>query len=578
MVDLTKKPFYLDKTQIAWVESTISQMSIQQKLQQLFFEMTKSADADYLEKAVKTQRFGGVRYNPMPAATVQKHNRILQENSDIPLLIACNTEAGGNGAAIGGTEIGQQVKIGATNDVKYAYELGRVSGIEASAVGCNCCFAPIVDINRNWRNPIISVRSFSSDADTVLNMSKAYMRGFNESGGVCIMKHFPGDGVDERDQHLSSSVNSMTLAEWNSTFGKVYRGMIEAGVHGVMAGHIMFPAYTNLQGAQMLPATLSQELITNLLRRELGFNGLVITDASHMVGLTGAMKRSEILPTAIAAGCDMFLFTNDYDEDMQYMLSGYERGIITDERLNDALRRILGLKVYLKLHNTPKDRIVPAEQQLNAVGCEQFQQIAAEVSDKAITLVKNLDGILPINPAKHKRVLLVPQQSENPFAMYMPKRITPFEQLRDLLIKEGFEVTIYQSLMEQAKTLPPQEAAMKIMNVYGNKTPVKNITDNYDLIIQVAHVIDHGTVQRINWALSKGTPDIPWYVHEIPTIFVSLFCPFHLADVPQVRTYINCYDKNLNTLSALVDKLVGRSTFKGVSPVDAFCGLPDTKL
>ena len=578
MVELTKKPFYLDKYQIEWVESTISKMSVQEKLQQLFFEMTKSADVSYLENAVKTQKFGGVRYNPMPAAVVQKHNRVLQEKSDIPLLIACNTEAGGNGAAIGGTEIGQQVKIGATNDARYAYELGRVSGIESAAVGCNCCFAPIVDINRNWRNPIVSVRSFGSDADLVLKMSKEYMRGFNESGGVCIMKHFPGDGVDERDQHLSSSVNSLSFEEWNGTFGKVYRGMIDAGVHGVMAGHIMFPAYTNSRGAKMLPATLSKELITDLLRGELGFNGLVVTDASHMVGLTGAMKRSELLPTAIAVGCDMFLFSNDYDEDLQYLESGYERGIITDERLNDALRRILGLKACLHLHSKAKNEIVPSEKQLEAVGCADFQRIAAEVSDRAITLVKNLDGVLPISPDKHRRVLLVPQQSENPFAMYMPKRVTPFEQIRDLLVKEGFEVAIYESLMEQAKKLPPQEAAAKIMNVYGNKTPVKNITDNYDVIIQVAHVIDHGTVQRINWALSKGTPDIPWYVHEVPTIFVSLFCPFHLADVPQVKTYINCYDKNLNTLSALVDKLVGRSDFNGISPVDAFCGLPDTKI
>ena len=578
MVDLTKKPFYLNKNQIAWVENTISQMTLQEKLQQLFFEMTKSADVTYLENAVKTQKFGGVRYNPMPAGVVQKHNRVLQANSDIPLLVACNTEAGGNGATIGGTEIGQQVKIGATNDVKYAYELGRVSGIESAAVGCNCCFAPIVDVNRNWRNPIVSVRSFGSDPDLVLAMSKEYMRGFNESGGVCIMKHFPGDGVDERDQHLSSSVNSLSLDEWQSTFGKVYRGMIDAGVHGIMAGHIMFPAYTNARGAKMLPATLSKELITDLLRDELGFNGLIITDASHMVGLTGAMKRSDILPTAIAAGCDMFLFTNDYDEDLQYMQNGYERGIITDERLTDALRRILGLKAHLNLHRIAKDKIVPTEEQLKNIGSTEFQNIAAEVSDKAITLVKNLDGILPLNPNRHKRILLVPQQSENPFALYMPKRTTPFEELRDLLANEGFEVTIYESLMEEAKKLPREEAAMKIMNVYGNKTPVRNITDNYDVIIQVAHVIDHGTVQRINWALSKGTPDIPWYVHEIPTIFVSLFCPFHLADVPQVKTYINCYDKNRNTLVALVDKLVGRSAFKGISPVDAFCGLADTKL
>jgi beta-N-acetylhexosaminidase len=212
------------------------------------------------------------------------------------------------------------------------------------------------------------------------------------------------------------------------------------------------------------------------------------------------------------------------------------------------------------------------------VGCKEFAAVATEVSDKAITLVKNLDNVLPLNPQKHKRILLVPQTSENPFAAFMPKRKTPFETLKELLEQEGFTVSIYQSLMEQAKLLPPQEAAKKIFNVYGNKTPIRSITDNYDVIIQVAHIIDHGTVQRISWSISKGTPDIPWYVHELPTIFVSLFCPFHLADVPQVKTYINCYDKNNSTLVALVDKLVGRSAFTGVSTVDPFCGMEDTRL
>ena len=107
--------------------------------------------------------------------------------------------------------------------------------------------------------------------------------------------------------------------------------------------------------------------------------------------------------------------------------------------------------------------------------------------------------------------------------------------------------------------------------------PISSLTDKYDLIIQ-AHVVNmFGTVQRIGWKMSKGTPDIPWYVHEIPTIFVSLSCPFHLADVPQVKTYINTYDKNEHTLDALIEKMLGRSEFVGVDPVDSFCGLPDTR-
>ncbi len=577
-MDLRAKPFFLNDKQIEWVKMTAEKMTVKEKLQQLVMEMPKTNDEYYLKQFVKEQRFGGVRYNTAPAATVREQIRILQENSEIPLLVASNTEAGGNGACMGGTEIGQQVKIAATGDKDYAYELGRISGIESRAVGCNCCFAPITDINMNWRNPIVSVRSFGTDPELVLEMSKEYMRGYTESGGICFMKHFPGDGVDERDHHFSSSLNSLSVEEWNASFGKVYRGMIEAGVHGVMVGHMMLPEYQKKHNAPFLPATLSKQIVEGLLRNELGFNGLIITDATHMVGLTSAMKRSDLIPGVIAAGCDMFLYTNDYEEDMEYLLSGYERGVITEERLNEAVYRILAIKACMNLHEKKNtDRIAPASE-LEKIGCTEFKKISDEVSDKAITLVKNLDNVLPLDPKKHKRILLVPQASENPFAMFMPKRKTPFETFKELLEKEGFEVTIYQSLMERIKTLPPAEAAKSVYNVYANKTPITQITDNYDVIIQVAHVIDHGTVQRINWSLSKGTPDVPWYVHELPTIFVSLFCPFHLADVPQVKTYINCYDKNDNTLAALVAKLTGKSEFKGKITVDAFCGMIDTQL
>ncbi len=578
MIDFKAKPFFLNDGQIEWVKETAGKMTVEEKLQQLVIEMPKSNDETELKNFVKEQKFGGVRYNNAPAPAVREQIRILQENSEIPLLVASNTEAGGNGACFGGTEVGQPVKIAAAGDKKYAYELGRISGIESRAVGCNCCFAPIADINMNWRNPIISVRSFGTDPELVLNYCKEYMRGYGESGGVCIMKHFPGDGVDERDQHFSSSINSLSVEEWNNSFGKVYGGMIEAGVHGIMVGHIMLPEYQKAHNAPLLPATLSECILKNLLRKELNFNGLIITDATHMVGLTGAMKRSELIPEIIASGCDMFLYTNDYEEDMQYLRDGYGRGIITPERLDEAVYRILATKACMNLHKKKKsERVAPATE-LEKIGCAEFRAVADEVSDKAITLVKNLDNVLPLDTKKHKRILLVPQASENPFAMFMPKRKTHFDTFKELLEKEGFEVTVYQSLMERAKTLPPAEAMKSVFNVYTNKTPITHITDNYDAVIQVAYVIDHGTVQRINWSLSKGTPDIPWYVHELPTIFVSLFCPFHLADVPQSRTYINCYDKNDGTLSALVDKLVGRSQFKGRSSVDAFCGMIDTRL
>ena len=588
MVNLKAKPYNLDEQGIKWVKDTIANMTLEEKIGQLFINMGASRDEEYLKSVLDNYHIGGVRYNPGTAEEVYEQNRILQENSKIPLLIAANTEAGGNGACTNGTYVGNEVKIAATNDKRYAYEMGRISGVEAAAIGCNWSFAPIVDINRNWRNPIISTRTWSQDVDQTLELSLEYMRGIQESGIAPAAKHFPGDGIDERDQHLSFAPNWLSVEEWDNTFGKVYGGLFEAGLPSIMAGHIALPEYVRYFNPKatteelIMPATLNKYILTDLLRGKMKFNGLVVTDASHMVAMTSPLKRSEMLPTAIAAGSDLFLFFNDPDEDFKYMMDGYKNGIITDERLEEALTRILGTKAALGLHKKAKTEILPEKEEAMAkIGLPESIAIAAEVADKGITLVKDKEDIFPISPAKYKRVLLVDVKgSEGGFGKFIAlmsgAKKSPTEIAKELLEAEGFQVEIYESPMDKVMKLPQEEMAKAMGNVYAAKRPISDLTDNYDLIINIANV-NPNTDQRIQWPASKGTPDIPFYVNEVPTIFVSVQCPFHLADVPQVKTYINAYDSKEVTLKSLVEKMVGRSEFKGVSPVDAFCGLLDTQ-
>jgi beta-N-acetylhexosaminidase len=583
-IDLKAKPYNLNDEDIKWVNDTIGSMSIKEKIGQLFINMGSSRTEEYLTGVLNDYHIAGVRYNPGKAEEVYEQNKILQENSKIPLLIAANTEAGGNGACTDGTEVGVEVKIGATNDAKYAYEMGRVSGVEAAAIGCNWSFAPIVDINYNWRNPIISSRSFGSNPDLVLELSLAYMKGIQESGIAPAAKHWPGDGVDERDQHLSFSVNSLSTEEWDKTYGKVYKGLIDAGLPSIMAGHIHMPAYQrffnpDVKDEELLPATLSKEITTDLLRGKLGFNGVVVTDASHMLGLTGAMKRSELLPTAIAAGCDLFLFFNDPDEDFGFMMDGYKNGIITEDRLQEALERTLGLKAKLGLHKIAKTEILPSKEEAMAkIGLPENKALFKEVADRAITLVKDKQDIWPVTPEKYKRVLLVDVKGvQGGFGALIGSKEKAVDMMKELLEAQGFEVTVWESTEEKIMKLPEEERFAAIANVYAQKRPITELTDNYDLIINIANV-NPGTVQRIVWPASKGTPDIPFYIHEVPTIFVSVQYPYHLADVPQVKTYINTYDSKKQTLELLVEKLMGRSEFNGVSPVDAFCGFIDTRI
>lgn len=584
-VDLTKKPYNLDQESITWVKNTIANMTIEEKIGQLFINMGSERTEKYLTGMLNNYHIAGVRYNPGTAEEVYDQNKILQENSKIPLLIAANTESGGNGACKDGTYVGYEVKIAATNDTRYAYEMGRISGIEASAIGCNWSFAPIVDLNRNWRNPIISTRTWSGDVDLTIEMSLAYMKGITESGIAPAAKHFPGDGIDERDQHLSFSVNDYSTEEWDATFGKVYGALFDAGLPSIMAGHISLPEYVKYFKAdatiqeQILPATLNKYILTDLLREKMGFNGLVVTDASHMVAMTASMKRKDMLPTAIAAGSDLFLFFNDPDEDFQWMLEGYKEGVITDERLEEALTRILGTKAALGLHKKAKTALLPdKETAMATIGLPENQRIAEEVADKAITLVKDNEGIFPLDVNKSKRILLVNVEGHKGGfgALIGAESVRPVDTLKGILEEEGFDVSIWESTEERINKLPEAERAQAVANVYAQKRPIQEMVEQYDLIINVASV-QPNTDQRIQWPASKGTPDIPFYVHEIPTIFVAVQAPNHLADVPQVQTFINTYDSKPFTLKALVEKMMGRSSFTGVSPVDAFCGFLDTR-
>ncbi len=595
MVDMKAKPFYLDDEACQWVEDTIAGMSIEEKIGQLFFNMGTSREEDYLKMTVEKYHIGGIRYNPAKGEEVHEQNRILQENSKIPLIIACNTENGGNGACTDGTMIAPQTKIGATRDKKYAYELGRISNKEAATVGCNLSFAPVSDILYNWENPVIGLRTYGNNVEQVCEMTKAYLDGAHTNEGFCCAaKHFPGDGLDFRDQHVANSVNTMTCEEWDASFGKVYRNLIDNGLEAIMAGHIMQPAYTRyfnpeIKDEDIQPATLSPELIQGLLRKKLGFNGMVLTDASHMVGLTCRMKRSEMLPHTIAAGVDMFLFFNEMDEDFNSMMEGYRSGVITEERLSDALHRILALKAHMGLHKKAKTEIVPPRTVMEQViGCEEHKAVAREISDQAITLVKYRDeDVLPMIPERYKRIMIVSVSGLSAGAMgaMMAKfmgggKKSPAERLRDKLIEKGFDAFIYESPLDVLAKKAAAGEKVDINMYFAGKTEIKEFRENQDLIITLVDIAGgFQPVARPGFGMSKGGGEIPWYVHELPVVIVGCGQPFVLADIPQARTYINTYDSDDQTFDALVEKLMaGKEAFKGEDPVDSFCGMWDTRL
>ena len=590
-VNLKAIPYCLSDEDIAWVENTIASMTDEEKVGQLFWQLTAGNSEEYLSQLVSKYHLGGCRYNGMPGQMVLNQNRILQKNAKVPVFIACNPEKGGDGVCVDGTPVATQIKIGATGKTEYAKAMGHIAGTQIKATGCNMAFAPVVDITYNHECEEVLFRAYGHDPKLVADMGKAYMDGLHETEGVfCCAKHFPGNGQDYRDAHISNNVNHFGHDDWMASYGHVYKTLIDNGLDAIMGGHILMPTYMQEKNPditidELMPGTLCPEIMTDLLRGELGFNGMVVTDASHMVGMTNQMKRKDMLPAAINAGCDMFLFFNDPDEDFGWMLEAYRSGVISEDRMQEALQRILGLKAAKGMHKMAPEQLCGTDEELvAALQNPEFKTVAPAISKDCLTLVKYKDdGVLPLSPEKTKRVMIVhikgvpnPMMALAALAMGggAPKK-TPAEKLRDRLIEKGFDAYIYESPIEKIQKMVAAGEKPSLNLYFAGKHAIADFTAENDLVISLLDVANG----HPSFGLSKGGGEIPWYVHELPVVGISVNKPTMLADVPMLRTYINTYDSNDDTMDALVDALLaGPEAFKGIDPIDSFCGMWDTHM
>jgi len=366
-------------------------------------------------------------------------------------------------------------------------------------------------------------------------------------------KHFPGDGVDFRDQHLHPTYNSLSAEEWYASYGEIYRQLIEDGLMSIMAGHIVQPnVETEINSAlkfeDCLPASLSPELLKGVLREKFGFNGLITTDATIMGGFTQAMPRKDAVPAAIMAGNDMLVFSTDIYEDYGYMLSAAESGALTTERLNEAVMRILALKV--KVSGKAPQYTLPENAEETRAEHKAWQK---ECADKCVTLIKDRQDILPISPKCFPLIRLITLGSD------MTPDGSMTETVEKLLQAEGFcteRFDIEKEELHGTAALDERRLTLYLCNLEhaSNRTAI-----------------------RIFWA-EKHALDAPRHPFEEKSIFVSFSNPYHLQDVPRIKTYINAYSCHGAMIEAVVSKLTGKSPFRGVSPVDAFCGLPDARL
>lgn len=581
MIDLKAKPFFLNEEQIAWVDKIFADLSLDEKIGQLFviLKAIPGVEESMIRGMLEQSHQGGLRWQGGDMPTVYQQNTSFQRLSKIPLLIAANCDDGGNGCLNEGTFVATAAECGAGAGTENAYHLGLVAGREASAIGCNWMFNPVVDVYKNWRNTIVNTRAFSSDPNKVLENARAYIQGIKDANPhmACTAKHFPGDGVEELDQHLALGVNTMEPEEWEQNFGMVYRALIEEGLESIMVGHIALPSMSRklrpgIPENQIMPATLAPELLTDLLRQDMGFNGLIITDATHMVGLSAMSKRSDAIPGAIAAGCDMILFANDVAEDISYVKAALADGRLSEERLNDAVIRILGMKAHLCL-NQEAVRI-PDPVRMEQVGCEEHKAYSRQAADSCITLVKDTRGYLPLDPAKKKRCFLVYVGSAPVSKGWQGDPVK--QVLIEELERAGFQVDACPSFHE----LEVQNGvnfwnSIKMMD----HSPRKNFVDSHDFALVVINVKGYAQENwvRLRWSCNHSM-ELPWYNEEIPTIGMSLNYTNHLIDVPQLRTFIHAYAPDRTHIRAAIEKMTGKSEFKGHAEEYVFCDRWDTRL
>jgi beta-N-acetylhexosaminidase len=467
-----------------------------------------------------------------------------QQASRLPLIFQEDYE---NGVGLPGmTTFPRGMSLGATNDKTLAYEYGKGIAIESRSVGVNWVLSPVADVNLNPFNPVTNTRSVSDDPEKVIRLLKQQIHGLQNNGVAATIKHFPGDGVDYRDQHLLTTSNSLSMSDWYKCHGKVFKELIKSGVACIMPGHITLPAYQKEKiNGFYPPANLSKELLTNLLKHDLGFKGVIVSDAMVMGGFRGYYNSTiEGEIQSFVAGVDMMLWPSY--EFMDSIEARIIRGEISMKRLDDAVQRVWALKERFGLLKKDRELIVPITNEQTAHNVTISQLVA----EKAITLVRDDRKMLPINPHKNERILMV---AVLPFSRKGGDgNIGQVIKLKEELVNKGLNVDFQHELLYET-------------NYWSDET-----VNKYDKVIFVTIRHNHGPFGPLQ--MYDDQAQSVWGANasdKSKIIVISLGSPYHVNEYfERISTVINAYSSDNSTVKAVAKVLLGEIPFKGVSPVN----------
>ncbi|MGY0194338.1 glycoside hydrolase family 3 protein [Leptothrix sp. BB-4] len=548
---LRQAPFDLDEEQIAWVCDTLDGLTLQQKVGQLINLQILPGD-DHAIELIERHQLGA--FTVINFSDPDGCRRVIDAGRKacrIPPLVCADLEGGVTSGHLT-TTFPNQLGCAAAACLDTYGEALRMLSAELASLGVNWTFSPVLDVNQKFQSAVVGTRSYGSDPALIGELAQLHIEVFQQHGVATTAKHWPGEGFDDRDQHLVTTINPMTVEEWTAVFEPLYARAVEAGVLSVMSAHIAFPDYLRRVGMDAIelyrPASISRHLNQTLLREQLKFNGLIVSDATLMGGLESWGSRRQWLPEVIENGCDMILFSPSVDTDIETLLDAFRTGVLSQKRIDEALVRVLGLKARMNLHRPrPEAAVDPS-----LIGSPAHKAVMARLSDLSPTLVKDVHGTVPLDRQKVRKILMFKEENVHPLGGDESFRI----QLDQLLAAEGFEVHVFDPTSDDLGIRLEHDL---ILYVFAQESQLMKSRLYIDWV-------------RLHGGTLPGMSRVWW---DTPTVFISFGHPYYLYDAPRVPCLINAYTPTPDIQRAVVDKLLGRSRFTGKSPVDAFCGLAD---
>jgi len=524
------------------LEEKVGQMLVP-ALSSVFMNQQSDAFVE-IERNITQFHVGGFHaFAGDPVALAFLLNR-LQKMAKVPLLITADLEGGPGFQFRGATRIPRAMALGAAGEEALVYQAGKLTALEGRAMGIGVNFYPVADVNVNPRNPIINIRSFGEDVGLVSRLVQAYIRGAQENGQIATAKHFPGHGDTSQDSHIEPPVLDLSRERLNQVELPPFRAAIEAGVEAIMGAHIALPQIEP-ESERGLPATLSKAISTELLRGELGFQGLLFSDAMTMQAVATHFTPEDATLRAVRAGADIILIPESVERSFRAIKAAVESGEVPLARIEDSVRRILEAKARLGLE---RNRFVDLDQLDRLVGSAEHAQLARTMIERGLTLARDEKHVLPLKLGQRSVLLVNLLDSGQPYW----REGTPGAAFHAELLrrhKNTAEVTVDDKTSKESIEI------------------LKKLALASDVVIANAfiRVVPHkGTVE-----LTGEQLDLLHFLSKLEKPFVvSAFgSPYLLDFVPELPTYILVYEYYPEAERAVVHAVLGEIPFTGKLPI-----------